>query len=478
MSSYTLTADNKKITWGTSVEIAPLLRAKPSILTVQEDGSVDWRLAEGVYVAKDIVRELDILLEAVLLKLGEAADPRLLLDNLQANLAIEGREADLPLGQLELTGKAGVEVTRQARQIGEKLSLWAREYNVEKSAARQHDPQTLGNVYFRSHCENHLWTHRVADLLMGPAGGPVVMQMFNEYLHQFILLRDALLPFKNWEEVPIEIRQGADSDRGVRFIEQPRAKFLTAIMSKKITHKALVEYAQGWLSPELSAVGYGFQYRLGTILPASLNGHPGTAPGYLLQWYPVWTVSADAAGAAVPVAFRYGEEEYFAAPRSQVLAGEAWNLAQPDPQQLQHVTEARIVPVTVQDRVLLNYDLELDGVTYQVDLGQIFRGHRFMYRPNGQVEPGLPASPAEYVDIAGHRPADILGLPGLVTDKEGIHVISAGGNPLVLWALLGKIYPENVVVLDSLSGQGLRSAQSAGKGFGPKFLLSLGNSGQ
>lgn len=321
MSSYTLTADNKKITWGTSVEIAPLLRAKPSILTVQEDGSVDWRLAEGVYVAKDIVRELDILLEAVLLRLGEAADHRLLLDNLQANLAIEGREADLPLGQLELTGKAGVEVTRQARQIGEKLSLWAREYNVEKSAARQHDPQTLGNVYFRSHCENHLWTHRVADLLMGPAGGPVVMQMFNEYLHQFILLRDALLPFENWEEVPIEIRQGAGSDRGVRFIEQPRAKFLTAIMSKKITHKALVEYAQGWLSPELSAVGYGFQYRLGTILPASLNGHPGTAPGYLLQWYPVWTVLADAAGAAVPVAFRYGEEEYFAAPRSQVLAG-------------------------------------------------------------------------------------------------------------------------------------------------------------
>lgn len=48
MSSYTLTADNKKITWGTSVEIAPLLRAKPSILTLQEDGSVDWRLAEGI----------------------------------------------------------------------------------------------------------------------------------------------------------------------------------------------------------------------------------------------------------------------------------------------------------------------------------------------------------------------------------------------------------------------------------------------
>lgn len=43
---------------------------------------------------------------------------------------------------------------------------------------------------------------------MGPKGSPEIMQLFNEYLHQLILLRDALMPFENWEEVPIMILEG------------------------------------------------------------------------------------------------------------------------------------------------------------------------------------------------------------------------------------------------------------------------------
>ncbi|EGL17137.1 MULTISPECIES: hypothetical protein [unclassified Paenibacillus] len=462
---------NKSIVLGNELNIESLVVQSPVSTLVQLDnGAVDWNLSAGVYRAKDIVRELDTLLEAVLVQLGTAADAEALLYNLQANLAISGRESDLPLEQLALETEPGIELTRQAQRIGEEISRWAREFNSEKWASKANGNSTLDQLHFRSRCDNHLWTQQVASMLMGPAGGPDVMQMFNEYLHQLILLRDALLPFENWEEVPIEIPDDSSRGKGLRFVERGREEFFYKLLSKKMSHKTIVQFAQNVLSPELSTVGYGFQYQLGTILPASLSSGQLTASRYLLRWYPVLPVMAGNDNKPASIAFDYEYSDYFAAPRSQTAGGiKSTGLQLPD-QGLKNIVEARIVPSGDKERVVLHYKLAIHSVEYTVDLGQAFRGHRFMYHPVEQS--GSTTERTETpTEISTHDVCDILNLHGLVTNESGIHFISADGNPLVLWALLGKLYPENVVFLGSVCEQELQNAHRSGKGFGAKFLI-------
>ncbi|MBP1895980.1 hypothetical protein J2Z18_005090 [Paenibacillus lactis] len=76
------------------------------------------------------------------------------------------------------------------------------------------------------------------------------------------------------------------------------------------------------------------------------------------------------------------------------------------------------------------------------------RGHRYMYRPEQiHVSAESTAWPARSAWIE-HSASDILGVTGLAAfDEDGVHYISVGGNPLVVWALLGKLFPLNVVVI-------------------------------
>ncbi|WP_244504412.1 hypothetical protein [Salibacterium halotolerans] len=435
-------------------------------ITLQDNGTVDWDLPAGVYRAKDIVREADALLEAILVQLGKAADAEALLYNLKVNLAISGKESDLPLGQLALKTKSGIELTRQAKRIGESISRWACEFNAKKWGSETYGSSTIDHLQFRSQCDNHLWTYRVANMLMGSAGGPVVMQLFNEYLHQLILLRDALLPFENWEEVPIEIPVDNSHVKGMRFVERGREAFLSKLLGKKMSHKAIVQFSQSVLSPELSTVGYGFQYRIGTILPASLGTEPLTGSRYLLRWHPVQTVMTGNDDKSAPVALDYEHSEYYVAPRSQTAEGSQSDGLQLPDQGLKSIDQARIIPSGDQERVVLHYKLHINAAEYTVDLGQAFRGHRFIYRP---VEHA--GSNSERTEISSHYASDILNLPGLVTDESGTHFISADGNPLVQWALLGRLYPENVVLLAKGDKEELKAASVSGKGFGTQFLV-------
>ncbi|WP_143088561.1 hypothetical protein [Paenibacillus algorifonticola] len=62
------------MSWGTCLDIEPFIsNPAPESIKQQEDGRVDWNLASGVYRAKEIVRELNKLLMAVLVQLGEKA---------------------------------------------------------------------------------------------------------------------------------------------------------------------------------------------------------------------------------------------------------------------------------------------------------------------------------------------------------------------------------------------------------------------
>ncbi|GIO14037.1 hypothetical protein J19TS2_35920 [Cohnella xylanilytica] len=472
MAEYRFIARDGSIAWGTALEAGSRNAEPPAPAALHrssDDGSWDWELQDGIYLAKDIVRELGLLLEAIRVQLGEAANPEALHANIEASLAVSGRETTLPLGSLVLQDKARTELAEQARRIGAALSGWAREYDTGRALER-HGEELLRHLAFRSRCDHHLWTHEVTGMLTGPSGGPTVMQLFNEYLHQIVLLRDALLPFDNWEEVPIELKGG--QTRGLRYTERAHAEFLSGLLAKPPAHRDIVRYAQSVLTPGWSAEGYGFQYRLGTILPAGLAAAPMDGPRYLLRWYPVSTVAAENGASADPVAFDYAYADYYSAPRSLVDEGASSSDPSEPGLELPGAAEARLVPVEAGPaRFQLDYRLRIGADEYAVDLGQILRGHRFMYRPNPGTQDGSGNAGAEPAPARAHDPRKVLRLPGLATGEKDIHLIRAGGNALVQWALLGKLYPENVVLLDRDDPDEREAAARAGKGFGAKFWV-------
>ncbi|WP_244192878.1 hypothetical protein [Paenibacillus taichungensis] len=466
---------DKRIEWGNTIDVESLIGTYPQdSIRTGENLAVDWKLPDGIYSAKEVVIELDKLLEAILVQLGEPIDgnPSVLLDSLQANLAISGDLSSLPLGPLALKDKAGVELSVQAVRIGEQLVHWAREINSDKRALAKYGPETLGELEFRSHCYGHTLIPEAIAQVWGPAGGPKVMQLYNEYLHQFVLLRDALLPFANWEQVPFEVKEHKQF-KGLRFLEPARKIFLTQLLGKELTHKAIVQYAQSVLSSGLTSAGYGFQYPLGTILPAALGQSPGEAARYLLKWHPVQTIKTEETQDIVAISFDYEYDDYYAALRSEAGAGI------PASKDHFHISEdhsdlpsiARLLPNTESDRTTMRFSVEREGhASSSVDLGQLFRGHRFSYRPekNSRSKDAAVERPSTSI----HQVADILSHPGLVTNTDaGVHFISTGGNELVQWALLGKLYPENVVLLDKGDQEELEAALVSGKGYGTQFLV-------
>lgn len=473
MQEYQLTLKDKRIVWGKAIDIEPLIGKYPNdSIRLGANEALDWNLPAGIYRAKEIVMELDKMLEAMLVQLGEPVngDPQVLLDSLQANLAISGRLSSLPLGPLALEDKAGAEITAQAVRIGEQLISWAREINSEKKVLAEYGTETLGKLEFRSHCYGHPLTPDATAQVWGSFGGPRIMLIYNEYLHQFVLLRDALLPFANWEEVPFEVEEHTGF-KGLRFLEPVREVFLTQLLGKKLTHKSIVQYAQGVVSSGLSIAGYGFQYRLGTVLPAGLGESARTAAHYLLKWHPVQTIAADETQDLIAVSFEYEYDDYYAAPRIEAGKGAPVN-EDAFPISREHYDEpsiARLLSYSSNDRTTLRFSLEMEEREFAVDLGQLFRGQRFLYRPHRSGDAN--AASTKRNSSSWHHAADILSHSGLVTNMDGIHFIPTGGNELVLWALLGKLYPENVVLLDKGDQEELEAAYVSGKGFGTQFLL-------
>jgi hypothetical protein len=473
MTEYQLTLKDNSIVWGQAIDVELRIGKSSNDSIRQGAGSaLDWNLPAGIYRAKEVVMELDKLLEAMLVQLGEPVngDPAVLLDSLQANLAISGRVSSLPLGPLALEDKAGAELTAQAVRIGEQLVSWAREINSGKKTLAEYGPETLGQLEFRSHCYGHALIPDAVAQVWGPFGGPRIMQIYNEYLHQMVLLRDALLPFANWEQVPFEVKEHTEF-KGLRFLEPAREAFLTQLLGKKLTHKSIVQYAQSVVSSGLSAAGYGFQYRLGTVLPAGLGEPAGTAARYLLKWHPVQTIQAEETQDMAAISFDYEYDDYYAAPRTEAGSGTPGNkdTLPVSLGEFAGTNVARLLPITASDRTTLRLSLEVDGREFSVDLGQLFRGHRFMYRPEGNDNADVAI--VKRTSVSLHPAADILALSGLVTDTDGIHFIPTGGNELVRWALLGKLYPENVVILDNGDPEELEKAYVSGKGFGTQFLV-------
>ncbi|KAF7174209.1 hypothetical protein CNMCM5623_006694 [Aspergillus felis] len=448
-----------------------------------------WGLKSGLYTPRQLVEGFAPLLDTVVFRLGP--DPpntrparAQLLDNLAANLDINTREATLRFPKTDLDDSRQ-EIAEQAIRIGRTLIQYARNYT-----GGPFNP----DLYLRSPCEGHLLIPPNVDLMFGRRSQSHLMQLFNEYMHQMVLLRDALLPFKNYEDVIIPVDGRAA--RGIRHLEPSRSEFLTHLLTKEVTQSAIVKHAQALLAPSLlshssltspkASPGYGFQYAHGLVLPAFLAGGP--TPFHLLQYIPAKLVDDAPKG----VIFDYRIQDYYLAPRVEIPAGtEKPSVLQSErypvangwgtPALGVQSTSIGVVPLTPDSTSSsqavrqLELQLQLDnGKCVSVDLGQVARGHRYAYQASSASESvtssnGMHGATSTVV----HDAASVLLETGhedsLVTAQNGgLHVIPVQ-EPVVALALLGKIYPGNVVLLPE--SEGLAQAEKAGKGLEPKFVL-------
>ncbi|KKK23904.1 hypothetical protein P175DRAFT_0515426 [Aspergillus ochraceoroseus IBT 24754] len=420
--------------------------------------TTEWTLRPGVYTPRQLVRGFAPLLDTVLYHLApDPSSPRaardLLLDNLAANLATDTRESSLTFPE-QVTDKGRREIRDQARRIGKHLVQWANE-------AR--DSHFEPDLILRSPCEGHLLLPHNVDLMFGRRSKPHLMQLFNEYMHQMILLRDSLLPFHNYEDVLIPV---SGKGRGIRDMEGPRAKFLAGLFTKQVTQQSVVAMAREFLAPNLAQATtegyYGFQYKYGLVLPTLFA--TGPLPFHLLQYIPAHVYPSHP-----EILLEYEFPDYYAAPRTEIPKGTATSSLRSFPGATAPQVEKMSLglrPSHITSPSVGKLDLQLqfdNGQCAMVDIGQIARGHRYAYEAG---EPGQVESPSIV-----HSAGDILFNPehGLTTAQAGgFHVIPTDDHMVAL-AVLGKLYPENVVVLSRRDG--LEKAVNAGKGFEPKFVV-------
>lgn len=456
----------------------------------------------GVYFGRDLVQITSPLLDTIVSRLGpdppnEAPARDVLLQGLSASLATSGRESTLPLSY-NSDDTSRKEVAWQAHRIGKALVGYAQEASKSENADLR--------LSLTSHCEGHLWTPAVASLLLGPRSHRDLMELYNEWLHRLILLRDALIPFENFEQVPIIIP--ASSTHGLRDFEDSRKVFLLQCLSSKIAQTAIVDQAKAVSAPALPRGGYGLQYSQGLILPAFLSG---SASLHLLRYHP-----ARLDESSVDLLFDY-EYPIYRSLRSEIsrptgrLPPGAWpppSLMEIDPRVKR--SEIGISVGSDSSRRILRLELDIDtGVTAAVDVGQIARGLRYAYTiqsdrrkalesqderlnrnpvdSNGvrasnplQVsvdtcptpEPSPPLAPQTFFEKAHfHEVAQVFTQPGLLSCSERgqIHVFPVS-DPLVRLALLGKLFPENVILVDE-DGDAPEKAAKTGKGFVTRFIV-------
>jgi hypothetical protein len=445
MNDYVLQVGRHRLHLGLRAE--PIPRGVDSA----DAASGTWNLPRRPLTARQIVEGLDPLLEAVCLRLGDDIDRRPLLQSLAATLAIDRPESSLPLAALNFPDSLRRELTLQAAEVGKQIATWAADVNGAGVARSRFGRDVLARLELRSRCEGHPWTPPATALLTGERGGPTVMQLYNEWLHQLVLLRDALLPFENWDAVPLPLH--LHDDRGLRGIEPARETFLAGFLTRIATHASIVAYARALFDRDSILQDgdvYAFQSELGVVLPAVIGRDEiANAPKGLLTWHPA-IVAEPQPGRTLP--FRYAWADYLAAPRN--------TLGKPSGGQLEDGA------AIVAEDAALWLEIGADGRTWRIDLGQCLRGQRFAYRP------AAGAVPREAIAVTHYDAGAALGQPGLVMADAGVHVFDTGGDPLLTLALLGKIYPENVVVAENSSWD---AVLAAGKGYGAKFVLFAGD---
>jgi hypothetical protein len=420
----------------------------------------EWDLSEGVFTPSEIVTGVAPLLLTVLSKLGNdpqghPSSKKLLLENLANSLSTNSRESTMPIKDTQ--GKsARQEIQAQANKIGIYLVEQARKLDLE-------NPNL--NIDIRSPCEGHLWTHAAANLLMGPRSNGQLMQLFNEYIHQMVLLRDALLPFENYQDVRFHI-QKTKSGPGLRRFEKARSALLVECLTRAVSQKTLVEVAKVFTAPDLPTGGYGFQYSSFVVLPAFLFGSSSTR---LLRIHPAQIEKSE-----IPILFDYEYPDYYTAQRTEISKDTEVTTSQASfgtSIGTKYSLAVEKSSESADNRRLLKIRLSVpEGSCLTADVGQIARGWRFsthLQHVPANIQPRTP--PIEDKTSIVHITNNVLSLPGLVSSTGADTHILFATNPLIRLALLGKLYPHNVFLADSK--ESIADAESFSEKFGGRFFI-------
>ena len=391
-----------------------------------------------------LVDELEFLRRAVASPFEGPQASAILLAGLENALSIDRREATFPAAHIVHEPGLRGDLARQAIAVGRGLTDMAREAALKPS---RWSNEALSRADIRSPCEGHVWTADAAGLLMGASGGARVMQLYNEWLHRLVMLRNLLIPYVNWRDVPVPA--GADATERLRAVE-PRAKALLAdAMMGRPRHEDLVALALAGQNGAPSAPAYGFQTRDGLALPAAIAARGSAA---LLTWHPATLIESGDG----PIAFLYADPRYFDVPRRAVGPGDERR----PPAAV--ATGAHIVATAAAGGATLALHAAIGGCDVNVELGRIVRGARHALAPPADASAGQGrAGP-----VIWHDPSALIAADALVTAGEGIH--ACPGDGIATLALLGSLYPDNVVQADGLP---LAALRHAGKGYGPLFLI-------
>ncbi|MEU8726871.1 MULTISPECIES: hypothetical protein [Streptomyces] len=321
----------------------------------------------------------------------------------------------------------------------------------------------------RSPCVGYGWTPAVVDWLMGAAGGHPARNLYNEWLYQLVLLRDALIPFDPSAETRLLVMA-----EGLRGIADERDRFVLELTTRRIAHRSVVRFAAAAVLGEPGPArpsAYGFQWPGGSVLPAVVSRHDLLAPRYQLSWSP----DAVLDGEEHPLFFVPAAADYLELPRRD-LADLPPTSPSDGPAADRPVTARLVRGPSPADAGTATLDLAGDPETglvrgsavsadgWRVDLGQALRGHRYALRPDAAAEPGpLP----ETTVVPGRR---LLPEPVLFTAAAGRYRVLTEGDPLLALAALGRIHPDANVLY---SGQNWPSVRSAAHRSAPVTLLDL-----
>lgn len=419
--------------------------------------SGQWRFPVGTFLAKDIITQLAPLFDHLVIQLGEdkpgdLSSRDILLSGLHSSLSLDSSESTLPI-------QAGAE--GDAKELAVHASKIAK-YITHLVSKTRSEVTSDGQLSVKSPREGYLWREEVTALLAGPRSNNVLMQLYNEWLHQLVLLRDSLLPFENFSEVPLTFDVKAN---GLRAVETARNSFSQEVISGAIQRTALLNVAKAHTAPSLPSGGYAFQFERGMVLPLSLF----TGEDSCLSRYVPATVTQSAASSRLLFVPQRGS--HLSMPRTNADPGRdirSWpsniHLASLTP-----AAELMAQPVKDGDEsmgalYLHSNSNENTPFRFSVDVAWIVHGIQNAYRLSAHEPQSAWAN-----DIYLHDPTALLHKEGLImAAEEGIHAIPVKHNVLKL-ALLGKLYPGNVVL--GVKPQDIGKCWTVGKSHGPKFVI-------
>ncbi|UMP06911.1 hypothetical protein [Amycolatopsis sp. EV170708-02-1] len=367
------------------------------------------------------------LLDAAVAAAGGGTETRTdFVSGLAACLSTTGPYATLRLD----AGPAGQEVRAEVAANADAVSALVLDLVRDAPPAGRPGPADI-----HSSCVGYSWIPPVVRrLIAGPELHPA-RNLYNEWLWQLVLLRDALIPFTNAAEIPVL----ADAD-GLTRLREARDWFAVQVMTRRIPHEAIVRFAAEVVAGERADGAYGFQHGGAVVLPPVALDGPLLGPAYLLTRREI-TLVPEEVSFFVP-----GEDQRATTLSTPAKAAEDIDVV---------ALSDRLVPGAPgpgRTRTL-TLAVGFDGHEWTADLGQALRGHRYAARPGGTPQESTP-------DSATWSGCAVLREDGAVTVPDG-GLIPTGGQRALALALLGKLRPGNVV---------LYTGQEVG---GPAVLLDV-----